>query len=127
MELGKSRLKCPSFLAALLWVYACASPGISWAQTLYYQGKTLTILRGGSPGGYGDLQARALIPYLKKYIPGEPTIIIEHKPGAAGRTAVNHIYSAAKPDGLMIGAVGNILVSGPILGLWRAVITIWTN
>ena len=117
MELGKSRLKCPSFLAALLWVYACASPGVSWAQTLYYQGKTLTILRGGSPGGYGDLQARALIPYLKKYIPGQPTIIIEHKPGAAGRTAVNHIYSAAKPDGLMIGAVGNVLVSGPILGL----------
>ena len=83
----------------------------------YYQGKTLTILRGGTPGGYGDLQARALIPYLKKYIPGEPTIIMEHKQGAAGRTAINYIYSGAKPDGLTIGAVGNVLVAGPILGL----------
>src|SRR5262245_16234457 len=90
-----------------------------WGQAAYYQGKTLTILRGGSPGGYGDFQARALIPYLKKYIPGEPTIVIEHKQGAAGRTAVNHIYSGAKPDGLTIGAVGNVLVSGPILGLDR--------
>jgi len=117
MEIRKHSLRCLSFLAALLWIHASLPSGLSWAQTAYYQGKTLTILRGGSPGGYGDLQARALIPYLKKYIPGEPTIIIEHKMGAAGRTAVNHIYSAAKPDGLTIGAVGNVLVSGPILGL----------
>ena len=91
--------------------------GFAWAQTAYYQGKTLTILRGGTPGGYGDLQARALIPYLKKYILGEPTIIVEHKQGAAGRTAANYIYSGAKPDGLMIGAIGNVLVAGPVLGL----------
>jgi tripartite-type tricarboxylate transporter receptor subunit TctC len=116
MELSNRRFARLCFWAALgLVVCAIAAP--SWAQTAYYQGKTITLLRGGSPGGYGDLQARALIPYLKKYIPGEPTIMIEHKPGAAGRTAVNHIYSTAKPDGLTIGAVGNVLVSGPILGL----------
>ncbi len=106
------------FCVAAIWIiYAWGSPGASWAQNPYYQGKTITILRGGSPGGYGDLQARALIPYLKRYIPGEPAVIIEHKQGAAGRTAVNYIYSTAKPDGLTIGAVGNVLVSGPILGL----------
>lgn len=65
------------------------------------------------------MQARALIPYLKKYIPGEPTIIIENMPGAAGMKAVNYIYSSAKPDGLMIAAVGGGLVAGPILGLSR--------
>ena len=105
------------FLAALVTIYACAAPGLSRAQTAYYQGKTVTILRGGTPGGYGDLQTRALLPYLKKYIPGEPTVIIEHKQGAAGRTAINYIYAGAKPDGLTIGAVGNVLVSGPVLGL----------
>jgi tripartite-type tricarboxylate transporter receptor subunit TctC len=117
MEVKKNSLKCVRFVAAFFWTYACLSPGLTTAQTHFYHGKVLTILRGGSPGGYGDLQARALIPYLKKYIPGEPTIIIEHMPGAAGRKAVNHIYSAAKPDGLTIGAVGNVLVSGAILGL----------
>jgi tripartite-type tricarboxylate transporter receptor subunit TctC len=113
MELKNRALK----ILPALCLIVCASPAPSWGQSAYYQGKTITILRGGSPGGYGDLQARALIPYLKKYIPGEPAVIIEHKPGAAGRTAVNHIYSTAKPDGLTIGAVGNVLVSGPILGL----------
>jgi tripartite-type tricarboxylate transporter receptor subunit TctC len=104
-------------LAALACSIFCLSPALAWTQSSYYQGKTIIILRGGSPGGYGDLQARALIPFLKKYIPGEPDVMIEHKQGAAGRTAVNHIYSTAKPDGLTIGAVGNVLVSGPILGL----------
>lgn len=104
------------FIAAVL-IHACFVPGMVAAQTPYYQGKTLTILRGGSPGGYGTLQAQALMPYLKKYIPGNPFIYIDHMPGAAGRRAANHIYSVAKPDGLTIGAVGNVLVSGPILGL----------
>src|SRR5206468_10101651 len=90
---------------------------LAFAQQPYYQNKTIRIIRGGEPGGSGDLQARALIPFLKKHIPGDPTIIVENMPGAAGRKAVNHIYSSAKPDGLTIGAVGAGLVAGPILGL----------
>jgi tripartite-type tricarboxylate transporter receptor subunit TctC len=104
------------FLTVISWVDGGVVRGIVWADT-YYQGRTITIMRGGTPGGYGDLQARALIPFLKKYIPGEPTVVIEHKQGAAGRTAINYIFSSAKPDGLTIGAVGNVLVSGPTLGL----------
>ena len=61
----------------------------------YYHGKTLTIIRGGEPGGVGDLQTRALIPFLKKYIPGNPTIVIERMPGVAGMKAVNYIYLTA--------------------------------
>jgi tripartite-type tricarboxylate transporter receptor subunit TctC len=91
--------------------------GNSHSQTPYYQGKIITLLRGGEPGGAGDLQARALIPFLEKYLPGRPKIIVENMPGAAGRKAANHIYATAKPDGLTIGAVGAGLVVGPVLGL----------
>ena len=92
-------------------------PNTVHPQAPYYQGKTITILRGGEPGGSGDMQARALIPFLKKYIPGDPTIIVENVPGAAGMKAVNQVYSTAKPDGLTIAAVGSGLASGAILGL----------
>jgi tripartite-type tricarboxylate transporter receptor subunit TctC len=96
--------------SALFWPQA-------FAQAPYYQGKTITIVRGGEPGGSGDMQARALIPFLKKNIPGNPNIIIENMPGAAGMKAVNYISSTAKPDGLTITAVGSGLAAGPILGL----------
>jgi tripartite-type tricarboxylate transporter receptor subunit TctC len=92
-------------------------PREAFPQTVQFQGKTIIILRGGEPGGSGDMQARALIPFLKKYIPGNPTIVIENMPGAAGMKAVNHAYSTAKPDGLTITAVGSGLASGAILGL----------
>jgi tripartite-type tricarboxylate transporter receptor subunit TctC len=92
-------------------------PGFALPQTPYFQGKTITIVRGGEPGGTGDMQARALIPSLKKHIPGNPTIVVENMPGAAGMKAVNHAYSSAKPDGLSIIAVGSGLAAGPILGL----------
>jgi tripartite-type tricarboxylate transporter receptor subunit TctC len=92
-------------------------PKEAFPQAPYFQGKTITILRGGEPGGSGDMQARALIPFMKKYIPGNPTIVIENMPGAAGMKAVNHAYSTAKPDGLTITAVGSGLASGAILGL----------
>lgn len=113
------RVKLTSFSTWLLvagigsvWFF----PSESFPQTPYYQDKTITIIRGGSPGGSGDMQARGVIPFFKKYIPGQPTIIIENMPGAAGRKAANFI-STAKPDGLKIGAVGAGLVIGPILGL----------
>jgi tripartite-type tricarboxylate transporter receptor subunit TctC len=90
-----------------------AQPGLS--QTPYYAGKTITIIRGGGPGGSGEFQSRALMPYLKKYIPGNPTITMEFMDGASGRKAANYFYTA-KPDGLKIGSAG-AMIPGPILGL----------
>jgi tripartite-type tricarboxylate transporter receptor subunit TctC len=94
------------------WLYH----GQAFSQAPYFQGKTITIVRGGEPGGSGDMQARALIPFLRKNIPGEPNIVIENMPGAAGMKAVNHIYSTAKPDGLTIASAGTPIIVGPILG-----------
>jgi len=45
---------------------SCFLPSRAFAQQPYYQNKTIRIIRGGEPGGSGDLQARALIPFLKK-------------------------------------------------------------
>lgn len=94
-------------------------PGFDQAdgQNYSFEGKTITILRGGRPGGSGDMQARSLIPFLEKYLPGHPKIIIENMPGAAGMKAVNHAYTMGKPDGLMVTAVGSGLATGPILGM----------
>jgi tripartite-type tricarboxylate transporter receptor subunit TctC len=112
----KARL-IAKFVLALATSFLALLPNQVFSQSGYYQGKTITIVRGGEPGGSGDMQARALIPFLKKYIPGNPNIIIENMPGAAGMKAVNYIYSTAKPDGLTITAVGSGLAAGPILGL----------
>lgn len=70
----------------------------------YYQGKRITIMVGSQPGGGYDNMARMLARHLPKYIPGNPTILVENNPGAASMIVANQIYNIAKPDGLTIGA-----------------------
>ena len=98
-------------VSALLLLMQCSV----FAQAPYYAGKTITLVRGGGAGGSGEFQSRALMPYLKKYIPGNPTITMEFMDGASGRKGANYI-STAKPDGLKIGSAG-AMIPGPILGL----------
>jgi tripartite-type tricarboxylate transporter receptor subunit TctC len=104
-----------STVAAVGIAYGLVIAGPTAAQTPYYAGKTITIVRGGGPGGSGEFQSRALMPYLKKYIPGNPTIMMEFVDGASGRKGANYMYTA-KPDGLKIGSAG-AMIPGPVLGL----------
>lgn len=92
------------------------SPGYAFSQVPFYQGKTITLIRGSTPGGVGELRVRAVIPYLQKYIPGNPTIIMEFMPGGGGRKATNHIYLRVRPDGLTLGNIGGGLVRNAVLG-----------
>jgi tripartite-type tricarboxylate transporter receptor subunit TctC len=71
----------------------------------FYQGKTMRIVIGSSTGGGYDLWARMLARYYGKYIPGNPTILVQNMPGAASIVATNYLYNVAKPDGLTLGAL----------------------
>ena len=82
----------------------------------FYKGKTITIIHGRSAGGAGDFRARAVAPFLHKYIPGNPIIVHEYMDGGGGRKAANHIFNTARPDGLTIGNVGGGVVASAVLG-----------
>src|SRR5215468_11904175 len=86
-------------------------PDLLYSQSDFYRGKTITIIHGRSAGGAGDVRARAVAPFLQKYIPGNPTIVHEFMPGGGGRKAGNYIYGLAVPDGLTIGNAGSGMVS----------------
>ena len=68
----------------------------------FYQGKTIAIVMGTGPGGSFDLYGRTIAEHLPRHLPGNPTIIIEHMPGAGGVIAGNHIYGPAPQDGSKI-------------------------
>lgn len=62
------------------------------------------------------MRVQAAIPFLKKYIPGQPTIITQFMAGGGGRKATNHIYNNVTPDGLILGNVGAGLIANAVLG-----------
>ena len=62
------------------------------------------------------MRTRAVISVLPKFIPGNPNIVAQYMPGAGGRKAANHLYKAARRDGLTIGNIGGGFVSNAVLG-----------
>jgi tripartite-type tricarboxylate transporter receptor subunit TctC len=97
-------------------VFLVGSGGPASAQTPYYQGKTIKLIQGREAGGSGDIRSKAVIPFLRKHIPGNPTIINEFMPGGGGRKAANHLFGNARPDGLTIGHVSSGIVTSAVLG-----------
>ena len=101
-------------LVGLVALVPCSGP--AWAQAAFFQGKTVTIVQGRDPGGTGDMRVRAMVPFLQKYIPGNPSVVSEYMPGGGSRKAANYIFKSAKPDGLTIGNLGLGMVSSALLG-----------
>jgi tripartite-type tricarboxylate transporter receptor subunit TctC len=83
--------------ALLLWL-----PAQVTAQD-FYQGKTIRLIVGFAAGGGFDTYSRVIARHLGKHIPGNPSIVVENMTGAGSLIAANHIFNAAKPDGLTIG------------------------
>ena len=103
-------------LARLALCLACAVPCAAGAEALY-AGKTVTIIVGYKPGGGYDATARLLAQYLPKYLPGAPTVIVQNMPGANSMIAANHLYNAAKPDGLTLGTFNHNLPIAQLTGV----------
>jgi tripartite-type tricarboxylate transporter receptor subunit TctC len=81
-----------------------------------FRDKTLTFIVGYSPGGTYDQYTRLLARHIGKYLPGNPTRIVENMTGAGGIIAANHLYNRVKPDGLTIAAWASPLILQHIMG-----------
>lgn len=103
------------FVTAVLVGFAFA-PAAVQAAAPFYEGKTIRIIVGSSPGGGQDLSARLTARYIGNHIPGKPTIMVENMPGAGGLTAANTLYGAIKPDGLTIGTFMGSNLAGQVFG-----------
>jgi tripartite-type tricarboxylate transporter receptor subunit TctC len=91
-------------------------PGTIWGAAPFYEGKTIRIIVGMSAGGGFDNYARILSRHMGRFIPGNPTIIVENMTGAGTLIAANYTYKAVKPDGLTIGHFNGGLLFGQLLG-----------
>ena len=108
----KYGLSSAAMLLTTLFVSVGFLPTQAHPQANFYEGKTVTLIATTAPGGSGDLRIKAMVPFLRKHIAGNPTVVIEYMDGGGGRKGANHIYRSVRPDGLTIGAA-----SGGIVGL----------
>lgn len=71
----------------------------------FYQGKRITLVVGYNPGGGIDTAGRLMAKHLGRFIPGNPSTIVQNMEGGAGLIAANYVARAA-PDGLTLAVPG---------------------
>jgi len=100
-----SPMKLPRLIGAFVLVSIAlgASGDLAHGAVPFYEGKAIRIIVGTAPGGGYDTYTRLIARHFSKYIPGNPTIIVDNMPGAGGLVSANHLFKVAKPDGLTIG------------------------
>lgn len=118
---SRSLIKGCSDLAALvlpitLLLVSLGGDPAQAQQTPFYKDKTIRIVVGFTSGGLYDQYARLLARHMGKYIPGNPSIIVQNMPGAGSLTSTNYVYSVAKPDGLTLGMPGSGIYLDQLLG-----------
>ncbi len=112
-------------LAVLLYAVAwCAAVAPAGAQTVeaFYRSHELTILIGHPPGGSYDLYAQLAAAHIGRYIPGNPTVIVQSMPGGAGSRAAAYLYAKGPKDGAMIAlfpeTIAYVQLMDPAQGRW---------
>src|SRR5262249_53870609 len=84
-----------------------AAIGTARAQSVeqFYKGRTVTLVVSSSPGGVSDIAGRLVARHLHRFIPGEPTIVVQNLPGQSGVILVNRLYNALPRTGEVIAFI----------------------
>jgi tripartite-type tricarboxylate transporter receptor subunit TctC len=104
MTMAKTGMQTLALTAALI-VFGAAASVAQDSVEKFYRGKTVAITVGSAVGGGYDAYGRLVARYLGKYVPGNPTVVVQNMPGAGSNRAAGHIALQAPRDGTAIGAI----------------------
>ena len=99
---------------ALLAVQAIAAP--AQADDEFFKGKTINFIIATASGGGYDTYSRLIARHLGRHLPGQPAVVPQNMPGAAGIRAANYLYSVAPKDGTAIGMLDQATYLDRVLG-----------
>ncbi len=81
----------------------------------FYKGRTVQAVVGYPPGSTFELYMRVYIRHVGKHIPGNPTVIVQHMPGAGSLTATSYLAGVAAKDGSVFGMPNPVNTIEPLL------------
>ncbi len=85
---------------SLLGAAAAAAALPAHAQApVNFAGRTIEFVIPFAEAGGSDVWARFFAPYVSKYLPGNPNVIVRNIPGGGSITGANDWAARAKPDG----------------------------
>ncbi|UCH21418.1 MAG: tricarboxylate transporter [Deltaproteobacteria bacterium] len=67
-----------------------------------FSGKTIKWIIPFNVGGGSDVWARLYSPFLQKYLPGNPIVVVKNMPGGGSIIGGNFFHTRAEPNGLTV-------------------------
>ncbi len=104
-----------TLVAAALAIAAPAIDASAQDAPTFYKGRTVQAVVGYPPGSTFELYLRVFIRHVGKHIPGNPTVIIQHMPGAGSLTATTYLANVANKDGSVFGMPNPVNTIEPLL------------
>jgi tripartite-type tricarboxylate transporter receptor subunit TctC len=81
----------------------------------FYRGRTVQAIVGYTPGSTFEFYLRAFVPHFARHLPGNPTIVVQHMPGAGSLKATAYLANVAPKDGSVFGIINPVNTIEPLL------------
>jgi tripartite-type tricarboxylate transporter receptor subunit TctC len=107
-----SRMLCAAGIALI----AISGAARADAVADFYKGKQINVVVGYGPGGGYDVYTRHLLRHMPRFIPGNPTMVVQNMPGAGSLRAANFVTNAAPKDGTTLVVMGAPAALEPLFG-----------
>lgn len=82
-----------------------------------FKGKTINVYIGYDAGGSYDFYGRMLARHMGPHLPGEPKLVPQNMPGAAGFRLAGYMYAAAPKDGTALAITTQQIAIADKLGM----------
>jgi tripartite-type tricarboxylate transporter receptor subunit TctC len=81
----------------------------------FFADKTIRLIAGNDAGTSFDLYARLFARHMTRFIPGNPSFVVENLPGAGGIVAANRLFNVAPKDGTVMASFSGSPAFEPLL------------
>ncbi len=99
------RVRIQTALAAVLALAPILPSAGPASAADYFAGKTITVQVPSGSGGTYHVYCQLVQRLIAKHIPGNPSTLIQNKPGGGGATSAGYMMNAAPKDGTYIAMI----------------------
>jgi tripartite-type tricarboxylate transporter receptor subunit TctC len=92
-----------------------SAAGAQSAEEFFRGKRDLNLVTSSAVGGGYDSYSRLLAHHMSKYLPGNPTIVVQNMLGGGGIRAANYIYNLAPRDGTTFALIDRGMPTAPLL------------
>ena len=103
------------FAAPAIAVGALIAIGTPVGAAEYFANKTITIQVPAGPGASYHAYCQMVQRNIAKYIPGNPSTLIQNMPGGGGAKSASYMYNAAPKSGIMVAMIAPGTITTPLI------------